>query len=125
METINCNCTLAETDVCNYCNVLGLTATTWYTSPTVPCDYKIEDNEKYWNVDIPVPGVTLENIDIRVKNNTLTVNISEGIFVSRQYYQWDFDYKLKPKMISSAIEDGVLTITIIKPKNSEFKVEIN
>lgn len=91
----------------------------------LPEYYKIDESERYWNVSIPAPGLTLDDIDIKVKNSSLIVDLSEGPFTSKNIYRWDFDYKIKPKMIKSELKNGILTISIDKPKDSYFEVEIN
>lgn len=96
----------------------------WYSTP-VRKEFLVDESEDYWNVEIPVPGLDLEDINVKVKNSSVIVDISEGNFVSANTLQWEFEFKLKPKMIKSELKEGILTISIDKPKDSEFNVEIN
>lgn len=75
---------------------------------------------------IPLPGVSKEQIGIKIKDNTFTITLKE----STEYY--DKNYSLtyylpkygKFKELKATMENGLLTITVPKENNDiEIKVE--
>jgi len=87
--------------------------------------YKIDDNEMYCNINVPAPGVDKELLKVTVVNKTVNLTIPQGDFTKESNFSWDFDYRIKPDMIESFYEDGVIVIIITKPKNHVFEVEID
>ena len=88
-------------------------------------NYEVDENEDYWNVEIAVPGLGSEEVKVKVKNSAIMVEVPKSKFTAHRYFRWKFPFKLKPKSVTSSIEDGVLTVTVVKPKDSEFSVKID
>ena len=89
----------------------------------------IEETDNAYNLSIEVPGITKDQIDIQLEDNTLTINVKnesncekkeylqkERVFMnmSRKYYLENSN----PEEIKAKLADGILTINVgkIKPE---------
>lgn len=77
-----------------------------------------EDKDKIY-VTYELPGVSKENIDVKVSDYNVTINVREE---KRKYYKSiDFDYKLKPESSSAKFVNGMLDLTVEREKEEEKK----
>ena len=73
-----------------------------------------EDMEKVY-VTYELPGVSKEEIDLKVSRNNITLGVKEG--ARKKYYKSiDFDYNLKPESTSAKFVNGLLDVTIEREK---------
>ena len=87
----------------------------------------IEDTEDSYNLSVEVPGVSKDNIEISLEDDTLTINVKnesnkenkeylqkERVFMnmSRKYYLENSN----PELIKAKLNDGVLNVTVGKVK---------
>lgn len=87
----------------------------------------IEETEDSYNLSVEVPGVSKDNIEISLEDDTLTINVKnesnkenkeylqkERVFMnmSRKYYLENSN----PELIKAKLNDGVLNVTVGKVK---------
>lgn len=96
-------------------------------------DYKLEENDNSYTIEMDMPGVKKEDLDIGIKENMLSIyaerkkvmKSDEGDkeeVVSK--YEQSFNISVKGidiENISANFENGVLTLTL--PKKEEVKYE--
>lgn len=85
---------------------------------------KITDEEGLYIIEISVPGLCNEDLAVDVKSNILKVEIPKSDFTLEERYTKYFDFDITPNLITSELENGILTIIVTKPENFEFKVDI-
>lgn len=94
-------------------------------------DYKIEDNDNSYTIEMDMPGVRKEDLDIGIKENMLSI-YAERKRMSKtdekeevvSKYEQSFNISVKGidiENISANFENGVLTLTL--PKKEEVKYE--
>ncbi len=74
----------------------------------------IDLNEDQKNVYITyeLPGISKENIDLKLAENTVILSVEEG---SRKYYkEVSFDFNLKAESVKAKFVNGILDVTIEK-----------
>ncbi|MEI0580507.1 Hsp20/alpha crystallin family protein [Brachyspira pilosicoli] len=96
-------------------------------------DYKLEENDNSYTIEMDMPGVRKEDLDIGIKENMLSIYAErkKGMksddgdkeeIVSK--YEQSFNISVKGidiENISANFENGVLTLTL--PKKEEVKYE--
>ena len=94
-------------------------------------DYKIEENDNIYTIEMDMPGVRKEDLDIGIKENMLSI-YAERKRMSKtdekeevvSKYEQSFNISVKGidiENISANFENGVLTLTL--PKKEEVKYE--
>ena len=94
-------------------------------------DYKIEENDNSYTIEMDMPGVKKEDLDIGIKENMLSI-YAERKRMSKtdekeeviSKYEQSFNISVKGidiENISANFENGVLTLTL--PKKEEVKYE--
>ncbi len=97
-----------------------------------------EDNEAYY-IDIDLPGISKDEIDIKITNNILTISgerKKQKDIKERDYYKMESIYgkfqrsftlsnDANASSIKASSKDGVLELRIDKLKASPQKIEIN
>ena len=94
-------------------------------------DYKIEENDNSYTIEMDMPGVRKEDLDIGIKENMLSI-YAERKRMSKtdekeevvSKYEQSFNISVKGidiENISANFENGVLTLTL--PKKEEVKHE--
>ena len=94
-------------------------------------DYKIEENDNSYTIEMDMPGVRKEDLDIGIKENMLSI-YAERKRMSKtddkeevvSKYEQSFNISVKGidiENISANFENGVLTLTL--PKKEEVKYE--
>ena len=94
-------------------------------------DYKIEENDNSYPIEMDMPGVRKEDLDIGIKENMLSI-YAERKRMSKtdekeevvSKYEQSFNISVKGidiENISANFENGVLTLTL--PKKEEVKYE--
>ena len=94
-------------------------------SYTISCDnYERLETDKTIEYQWAVPGVTVEEILLKVDNHTFTLTVPQTRWNTVTSYTQTCDFKLVPENIECFIKNGVLTITITKPNDYSFEVDI-
>ena len=94
-------------------------------------DYKLEENDNSYTIEMDMPGVKKEDLDIGIKENMLSI-YAERKRMSKtdekeevvSKYEQSFNISVKGidiENISANFENGVLTLTL--PKKEEVKYE--
>ncbi|WP_278847247.1 Hsp20/alpha crystallin family protein [Brachyspira pilosicoli] len=94
-------------------------------------DYKIEENDNSYTIEMDMPGVRKEDLDIGIKENMLSI-YAERKRMSKtdekeevvSKYEQSFNISVKGidiENISANFENGVLILTL--PKKEEVKYE--
>ncbi|SUV99871.1 Hsp20/alpha crystallin family protein [Brachyspira pilosicoli] len=94
-------------------------------------DYKIDENDNSYTIEMDMPGVRKEDLDIGIKENMLSI-YAERKRMSKtddkeevvSKYEQSFNISVKGidiENISASFENGVLTLTL--PKKEEVKYE--
>ena len=95
-------------------------------------DYKIEEDEKNYTIEMDMPGVKKEDLEVGIKENILSIYAErkkedktenkESVVVSK--YEQSFNISAKGidvDSIQANLDNGVLKITL--PKKEEVKFE--
>lgn len=81
-----------------------------------------EDKEKaYFTYELP--GISKENIDLKVSSTNITVSVTEG---TRKYYKSiDLDYEVKPDSAKAKFINGILDVSLEKLSRESGGKSIN
>lgn len=94
--------------------------------------YRLEESEKEYSIEIDMPGVKKEDLEIGIKDNILTIKAErkkiskdeeKKEFIARRYEEsFSLNTKgIETEGIGANLEHGILTITL--PKKEEVKYE--
>ena len=96
-------------------------------------DYKLEENDNSYTIEMDMPGVRKEDLDIGIKENMLSIYAERKKVMKSDdgdkeevvsKYEQSFNISVKGidiENISANFENGVLTLTL--PKKEEVKYE--
>ena len=96
-------------------------------------DYKLEENDNSYTIEMDMPGVRKEDLDIGIKENMLSIYAERKKVIKSDdgdkeeivsKYEQSFNISVKGidiENISANFENGVLTLTL--PKKEEVKYE--
>ena len=96
-------------------------------------DYKLEENDNSYTIEMDMPGVKKEDLDIGIKENMLSIYAERKKVIKSDdgdkeeivsKYEQSFNISVKGidiENISANFENGVLTLTL--PKKEEVKYE--
>ncbi|MEM2589331.1 MAG: Hsp20/alpha crystallin family protein [Candidatus Bathyarchaeia archaeon] len=77
--------------------------------PVLPDACFYHDDEKYI-VEIELPGVTKENINLEVAETSICLNAPRN---DVEYFGcWIFAHEVKPKQAKASFKNGLLTVTV-------------
>lgn len=99
-------------------------------------DYKIEEDEKNYTIEMDMPGVKKEDLEIGIKENILSIYAvrkkedktenKEAVVVSK--YEQSFNISAKGidiDNIQANLENGILTLTLPKKEEVKYERKIN
>ena len=99
-------------------------------------DYKIEEDEKNYTIEMDMPGVKKEDLEIGIKENILSIYAErkkedktenkEAVVVSK--YEQSFNISAKGidiDNIQANLENGILTLTLPKKEEVKYERKIN
>lgn len=99
-------------------------------------DYKIEEDDKNYFIEMDMPGVKKENLEVGVKENILSIYAErkkedktenkESVVVSK--YEQSFNISAKGidiDNIQANLENGILTLTLPKKEEVKYERKIN
>lgn len=70
-----------------------------------------EDKDKVF-ITFELPGISKDNIELKVAGSNVTINVSEG---TRKYHKSvDFDYEVRPESAKAKFVNGMLDISLEK-----------
>lgn len=72
----------------------------------------ITEDKTHLYITYELPGISKDNIDLKVAGTNVTINVKEG---SRKYYKSiDLDYEVKPESTKARFVNGILDVTLEK-----------
>ena len=99
-------------------------------------DYKIEEDDKNYFIEMDMPGVKKEDLEIGIKENILSIYAErkkedktenkEAVVVSK--YEQSFNISAKGidiDNIQANLENGILTLTLPKKEEVKYERKIN
>lgn len=99
-------------------------------------DYKIEEDDKNYTIEMDMPGVKKEDLEIGIKENILSIYAErkkedktenkESVVVSK--YEQSFNISAKGidiDNIQANLENGILTLTLPKKEEVKYERKIN
>ena len=99
-------------------------------------DYKIEEDDKNYFIEMDMPGVKKEDLEVGVKENILSIYAErkkedktenkESVVVSK--YEQSFNISAKGidiDNIQANLENGILTLTLPKKEEVKYERKIN
>lgn len=99
-------------------------------------DYKIEEDDKNYFIEMDMPGVKKEDLEVGVKENILSIYAErkkedktenkEAVVVSK--YEQSFNISAKGidiDNIQANLENGILTLTLPKKEEVKYERKIN
>lgn len=113
-------------------NVFDIYATPGFSSDFTYTkdEYYVTSDEKQWTIEIPLPGISKENLKIDIEDNMLTVQALPTVkskAVKAVKKSWYVDESLDVSSIVAKLENGLLTISLpkIKPTKKSVAVTIS
>ena len=107
-----------------------------YYSDNFVSDYNVSEDEKSFNLEIKVPGLTKSDIDIRVLDGVMTItgekDVSDKEYIRKGYStyrvkkQFNLTDDIDLNKINASVENGILNVYLYKKdlKSNEIKVKI-
>ena len=99
-----------------------LTSTTAYQPKS-----NVKSIDGGYELSLAVPGVSRENIDVNIANNTMTVSYktkseSTNTFATKSFTKsWSLPENTDPEFITAKSENGILTVSV--PTNQTTKTQ--
>lgn len=113
-------------------NVFDIYATPGFSSDFTYTkdEYYVSSDEKQWNIEMPLPGISRDNLKIDIEDNMLTVQAVPTVKskASRAVKKsWYIDETIDVSSIVAKLENGLLTISLpkIKPTKKSVAVTIS
>jgi len=93
-------------------------------------EYYVTAGDKEWTIEIPLPGMTKENLKIDFEDSLLTVQANTTIkskAVRNFKCSWHIDEAVDVSGITAKLENGLLLVTLprIKPAKKNIAVTIS
>ena len=102
------------------------------------CHYNIEENDKNYSIEMDMPGVKKEDLEIGIKENVLSISAKRKKAVKTENgeskeeiissYEQSFNVSTKGidiENIEANLNNGVLTITLPKKEEIKYEKKIN
>lgn len=113
-------------------NVFDIYATPGFSSDFTYTkdEYYVTSDEKQWTIEIPLPGISKDNLKIDIEDNMLTVQALPTVkskAVKAVKKSWYVDESIDATAIVAKLENGLLTISLpkIKPTKKSVAVTIS
>lgn len=113
-------------------NVFDIYATPGFSSDFTHTkdEYYVTSDEKQWTIEIPLPGISKDNLKIDIEDNMLTVQALPTVkskAVKAVKKSWYVDESIDATAIVAKLENGLLTISLpkIKPTKKSVAVTIS
>lgn len=91
-------------------------------------EYYVNADDKQWTIEMPLPGMSKDNLKVDVEDNMLTIQATSTIkskAVRNIKKSWYIDENVDVSGISAKLENGLLTIILPKVKPTKKSVAIN
>ena len=87
--------------------------------------YTVEDIDGNVVLQLPVPGLTKEDLEIEASPNALDIKVTANRklpFLSKK--RWRFNHRLGNAEVYAKVENGVLTVTMSETGKTRYRVEV-
>lgn len=91
-------------------------------------EYYVSSTDKQWTIEIPLPGISKEDLKIDFENSMLTVTANSTLkskAVRNIKKSWALDDTIDVSSIAAKLENGLLTITLPKIKPTKKSISVN
>ena len=93
-------------------------------------EYYVSSDEKQWTIEMPMPGISKENLKIDIEDNLLTIKATPTVkskFVKGVSKSWYLDESIDASSITAKLENGLLNVTLpkLKPQKKSVAVTIS
>ena len=105
-----------------------------YALPTFSSDftytkdeYYVTADDKQWLIEMPMPGISKDNLKVHIEDNMLTIQAVSTIkskAVRNIKKSWYIDENIDVNSISAKLENGLLLVTLPKVKPSKKSVSV-
>lgn len=105
-----------------------------YALPTFSSDftytkdeYYVNADDKQWTIEMPMPGISKDNLKVDIEDNILTIQATSNIkskAVRNIKKSWYIDENIDVNSISAKLENGLLLVTLPKVKPSKKIVNV-
>jgi len=101
-----------------------------YDSNISKSEYYVTADEKQWTIEIPLVGMTKENLKVDIEDGLLTIQANTTIkskAVRNFKCSWHVDEAVDTTGITAKLENGLLLVTLprIKPTKKSIAVTIS
>lgn len=90
-------------------------------------EYYVTADEKQWTIEIPMPGISKDNLKVDIEDNMLTIQATTAIkskAVKNIKKSWYVDDNVDVNNISAKLENGLLLVILPKVKPSRKSVSV-
>lgn len=93
-------------------------------------EYYITASDKEWTIEVPLPGMTKENLKVDIEDSMITIQANTTIkskAVRNFKCSWHIDEAVDVAGITAKLENGLLLVTLprIKPTKKSIAVSIS
>jgi len=101
-----------------------------YDSSISKSEYYVTADEKQWTIEIPLPGMTKDNLKIDIEDSMITIEANAAIkskAVRNFKCSWHIDEAVDTASITAKLENGLLLVTLprIKPTRKSIAVTVS
>lgn len=90
-------------------------------------EYYITSDEKQWTIEMPLPGISKENLKIDIEDSMLAIKATPSTkskFVKSVNKSWYLDESIDASSITAKLENGLLNVTLPKVKLTKKSVAV-
>jgi HSP20 family protein len=91
-------------------------------------EYYVTSDDKQWIIEMPLPGMSKENLKIDFQDSMLTISATSSIkskAIRNIKKSWALDDSINVSAISAKLENGLLTVVLPKIKPEKKSISIN
>ena len=91
-------------------------------------EYYVNSDDKQWTIEMPLPGMSKDNLKVVVEDNMLTIQATSTIkskAMRNIKKSWYVDENVDVSGISAKLENGLLIVTLPKVKPTKKSIAIN
>lgn len=93
-------------------------------------EYYVTSDEKQWTIEMPMPGISKDNLKIDIEDNMLTVKANPSTkskAVKGVSKSWYLDETIDASSITAKLENGLLIVSLpkLKPQKKSVAVTIS
>jgi len=91
-------------------------------------EYYVTSNDKEWIIEMPLPGMSKENLKIDFQDSMLIISANSSIkskAIRNIKKSWALDDSINVSSITAKLENGLLTVVLPKIKPEKKSISIN